>query len=69
MEKFRFINLADAREMSERKLQLEIGKHTKHLREQLGMNADEAAYFTASLLNMGVAMNERLESKKKAEKR
>ena len=62
--KIEFINLAQAEEMSEAKLQREIGKRTKYLREQLGMDATEAANFTASLLNMGVAMNEILKSKK-----
>lgn len=64
MKEFKFINLAQAESMSEPVLQTEIGKRTKYLREQLGMDAAEAANFTASLLNMGVAMNERLKSKK-----
>ena len=64
MEKFEFIHLAQAEEMSENALQTEIGKRAKYLREQLGMGATEAADFIASLLNMGVAMNERLTSKK-----
>lgn len=67
MEKFEFINLAQAETMSERELQTEIGKRAKHLREEFGMDAAEAADFTASLLNMGVAMNERLKSKKAKE--
>ena len=68
MEKFEVINLAEAETMSERKLQVEIGKRTKYLRERFGMDAVEAANFTSSLLNMGVAMNERFKSKKTKEK-
>lgn len=64
MEQFKFINLTQAETMSERELQNEIGKRNKYLKEQLGMDANEAANFTASLLNMGVAMNEILKSKK-----
>ena len=64
MFKNEFINLAKAEEMSESKLQMEIGRRSKYLREQLGMDANEAANFIASLLNMGVAMNERLGDKK-----
>lgn len=68
MNKFEFINLAQAEAMSENKLQMEIDKHSKYLKEQLGMDATEAANFVSSLLNMGVAMNERLKSKKSKEK-
>lgn len=64
MTKFEFINLAQAEAMSERKLQLEFGKRAKYLTEQLGMDETEAANFISSLLNMGVAMNKKLKSKK-----
>lgn len=60
MKEFEFISLAQAETMSERELQTEIGKRNRFLREQLGMDAAAAAHFTASLLNMGVVMNERL---------
>lgn len=65
---FGFINLAEAEEMSENELQLEIGKRSKYLRENLGMDRTEAANFVASLLNMGVAMNAIFESKKTEKK-
>lgn len=68
MKVFEFINLAQAETMSEQKLQIEIGRRSKYLREQLGMDADDAANFTASLLNMGAVMNEILKSKKTKEK-
>ena len=68
MKNFKLINLAQAEDMSENELQIEIGKHTKYLREQLGMDRFEAATFVSSLLNMGVAMNERFKSKKSDKK-
>lgn len=64
MNKFEFINLAQAESMSKNELQMEIGKRSKYLIEQLGMDRTEAADFVASLLNMGVAMNKRLRSTK-----
>lgn len=64
MKKFEFVNLEQAEAMSEHKLQIEIGKRAKYLKEEFGMDADEAANFVASLLNMGVGMNERLKEKK-----
>lgn len=66
MEKkvFEFISLAQAKEMSESKLQLEIGRRTKYLKEKFGMDPFDAAYFTSSLLNMGAVMNEKFEEKK-----
>ena len=57
MEKFSYINLAQANKMSERKLQIEIGKRAKYLKEELGMAKNDAANFIASLLSMGAAMN------------
>lgn len=68
MEKFKTILLAEAKEMSEGELQMEIGKRSKYLKEQLGMDVIEAANFTISLLNMGAAMNAIFESKKNKEK-
>lgn len=67
MEKFEFINLEQAEKMGEASLRSAIGKRAKYLREELGMDATEAANFTASLLNMGVAMNTRLKDKKAKE--
>lgn len=64
MEIFEYINLAQAEKMSEERLQIEIGKRAKYLKEELGMNKNDAANFVASLLNMGVAMNVRLKDKK-----
>lgn len=68
MEKFEVISLTQAETMSENKLQIEIGKRTMYLRETLGMDKHEAANFTTSLLNMGVAMNRIFEEKKAKKK-
>ena len=67
MTKIEFINFKQAEEMSERKLQFEIGKRSKYLKEELGMDAVDAANFVSSLLNLGVAMNVKLKSKTKEE--
>lgn len=64
MGKLEFITMEQAEAMSKRKLQTEIGKRVKYLKEQLGMGAEDAADFTASLLNLGVAMNDRLNDTK-----
>ena len=64
MKKFEFISLAQAETMTEQKLQIEIGKRAKYLKGEFGMDANDTANFISSLLNMGVAMNERLKDKK-----
>ena len=64
MAKLEFINLAQAETMSETKLRVEIGKRNKYLKEQLGMDAFEAADLVGSLLNLGVAMNEKFKEQK-----
>lgn len=68
MSKFELINLAKADNMSENELQLEIGKRSKYLKEELGMDPIECADFVSSLLNMGVAMNRIFESEKSEKK-
>lgn len=64
VDRFEAITLAMAEKMSENELQLEIEKRNKYLREELGMDRFESANFVSSLLNMGVAMNRILKSKK-----
>ena len=60
MERFKFIGLAEAETMSANELQMEIDRRAKYLREEFGMDRTEVAHFIASLLNMGVVMNEML---------
>ena len=64
MMKFKGISLAQAKTMSESTLRYRIGMHAKYLREELGMDENEVANFVTDLLNMGVAMNEKLKEKK-----
>ena len=59
------INLKDAMEMSESKLQVEIGKRSKFLKEEFGMNPEDAANFVSSLLNLGAAIDKKFKEKKK----
>ena len=63
-EKIKFIGAEEASKMSRVKLQTEIGKRSKYLREELGMGREEAANFIAGLLNLGVSMHERFMKKK-----
>lgn len=64
MEKIELINLEQAESMSEQKIQIEIGKRAKYLKEQFGMDKVEAANFISSLLNLGVVLNEKFKDKK-----
>lgn len=64
MSKLKNVDLATARKMSEERLQVEIGKRAKYLREEFDMTREDAATFISGLLNMGVAMNDILERKK-----
>lgn len=64
MKNLKTINLEKARQMNEEKLQLEIGKRAKYLREDLGMDRVECANFITSLLNLGASMQEKFDSKK-----
>lgn len=53
-------DLEDAKkenEMSRTKLQIEIGKRSKYLKEELGMNEVDCATVVSSLLNLGAAMS------------
>lgn len=64
MKNFELINLAKAETMNEHELQIEIGKRTRYLKEEFGMDAVEAANFVSSLLNMGVGLNEIFKNKR-----
>lgn len=58
------INLKDAMEMSEGRLTVEIGKRSRFLKEEFGMNPKDSANFVASLLNLGVAMDKKFKENK-----
>ncbi len=50
--------IMEEREMSKHKLQTEIGKCTKRI-EELGMNHEEACKFVSSIMNLGIAIQEK----------
>lgn len=58
MKELEFINVAQAKSMSEQSLKIEIGKRARYLNE-IGMDPDEAENFVASLLSIGAAVNEK----------
>ena len=53
--------IMETREMSKRKLETEIGKRTKRI-EELGMDHEEACEFVSSIMNLGIAMQEKFQS-------
>ena len=52
------ITITEAREMSEKRLTLELGKRSKKL-EELGMGHEDACYFVSSVMNIGIVFQER----------
>ena len=52
------ITIMEAREMSEKRLTLELGKRSKKL-EELGMGHEDACYFVSSVMNIGIVFQER----------
>ena len=58
----KMIKLADAREMSVTKVQTEIGKCVMQL-EKLGMDHIESCELIGTIMNLGIAMNEKKPNK------
>ena len=56
--------IMETRKMSKGKLQTEIGVCEKRL-EALGMNCKDACEFVSSVMNLGIAMQEKLQSEAK----
>ena len=52
------LTLMEAREMSKKKIELELGKCAKKL-EELGMTHEEACGFISGIMNLGIAVNEK----------
>ena len=52
------LTLIEAREMSKKKIELELGKRAKKL-EELGMTHEEACGFISGIMNLGIAVNEK----------
>lgn len=64
MEKF---TIMEAREMSMSKLQTEIGKCTKYLENELGMEHTNACIFVSRIMNLGIAIQEKYNLAKEAQ--
>lgn len=56
--------IMETRKMSKCKLQTEIGLCEKRM-EALGMNCKDACEFVSSIMNLGIAMQEKLQSEAK----
>ena len=57
------VTIMETRYMSKSKLQSEIGKRAKKL-EELGMTHEEACGFVSGIMNLGIAMQEKMNEKK-----
>ena len=57
------VTIMETRDMSKGKLQTEIGKRAKKL-EELGMTHEEACGFVSGIMNLGIAMQEKMNEKK-----
>ena len=56
------LTIMDARKMSKTKLEVEIGKYSKQL-EELGMNHVEACSLLSTVMNIGIAIQEKIHNK------
>ena len=56
------VTIMETRDMSKSKLQSEIGKRAKKL-EELGMTHEEACGFVSGIMNLGIAMQEKMNEK------
>ena len=57
------LTIIDARKMSNTKLDVELGKCAKKL-EELGMNHVEACDLLSTVMNIGIASQEKIHNKK-----
>ena len=57
------VRITEAREMSMKQLQAEIGKRVKKL-EELGVEHNEACGFVSGIMNLGIAIQEKHDAKK-----
>ena len=53
--------IMETRKMSKNKLQVEIGKCCKQI-EELGMNHNDACNLVSSIMNLGIAIQEKQKS-------
>lgn len=57
------LTIEETREMSKSKIQTELGKRSKKLKE-LGMTQEEACGFISGIMNLGIAAQEKIAKKK-----
>ena len=57
------VSIIETREMSKTKLTTEIRKRTKKL-EELGMSHEDASGFISGIMNLGIAMQEKMNAEK-----
>lgn len=57
------LTINEAMEMSETKLQMEIGKCVKYLEKEFGMDHTAACAFVARMLNLGAAAHQKSKAK------
>ncbi len=55
--------IMETRKMSKTKLQTEIGKYAKQI-EEFGMSHEDACKFVSSIMNLGIAIQEKFQSDK-----
>lgn len=55
--------IMETRQMSKSKLQTEIGKCTKQI-EELDMSHEDACKFVSSIMNLGIAIQEKFQMEK-----
>lgn len=59
----KLLTLANVREMSDTRLKIELGKRDKQI-EALGVDPVEVYVLVSSIMNLGIAINEKNQNKK-----
>lgn len=59
----KLLTVADTRNMSKGKIELKLGEYAKEL-EKLGMDHTSACEFLSSVMNLGIAAQEKVNMKK-----
>lgn len=57
------VTITEVREMSKGKIEVELGKRAKKL-EELGMTHEDACGFISGIMNLGIAVQERVHTEK-----
>ena len=56
------LTIMEAREMNTHEIEVDLGKHTSQL-EKLGMNRVDAYHFISTVMNLGIAFQEKWDEK------